>query len=518
MALVPVSAEQQQYDHDDDFENFFQSLSDLMAFCEEKSSQPTSGDIEYCQEQLHCSVQCLEYIEFHLRENNADIDLLEAIRVLLVSFQIIAQTWNALNVVHAVPSISATVDSDILHISSQPVPGRPPFMIDMERVLYLLSLGFKIIDVAKCFLIHRTTLWRKLRAINIQARKFTEISDQHLVNEIREVYQNHPHCGVSMMHGHLRARGIIVPQSRVRDALRETDPASSVLRWGLMAQRRKYSVPGPNSLWHIDGHHALVRWKLFTHGGIDGFSRLIVYLSCSGNNRADTVVRLFLEATERYGIPSRVRGDHGVENVLVGEFMENERGFNRGSYIAGRSVHNSRIERLWRDVYYSVIQTFYSLFYYLESINVLNIDNENDLFCLHYVFLPRINASLIEFTEAYNQHSIRTEHGWSPYRMWVNGMINTERRNSVAVSNFMNVANIQSFGIDPNELYTSEGNNLPQHIPEVELQLPAGVQREDIFISLRTINPLTISQEFGIDIYLLVRQYIHSLELQHVLP
>lgn len=80
---------------------------------------------------------------------------------------------NALEVVHAVPSISATINSDVLRISSQPVPGRPPFMIDMESVLYLLYLSFKMIDVAKCFLIHWTTLWRKLRTINIQARKFT---------------------------------------------------------------------------------------------------------------------------------------------------------------------------------------------------------------------------------------------------------------------------------------------------------------------------------------------------------
>ena len=24
-------------------------------------------------------------------------------------------------------------------------------------------------------------------------------------------------------------------------------------------RRRQYSVPGPNSLWHIDGHHKLIR-------------------------------------------------------------------------------------------------------------------------------------------------------------------------------------------------------------------------------------------------------------------
>jgi len=111
------------------------------------------------------------------------------------------------------------------------------------------------------FLIQRATLWRKLKEMNIKIVKFTDISDQNLVIAIRDMYQNHPHCGISMMHGHLRARGIFVSHKRVRNTLREVDPASSVLRWGLMARRRKYSVPGPNSLWHIDGHHALVRWR-----------------------------------------------------------------------------------------------------------------------------------------------------------------------------------------------------------------------------------------------------------------
>ena len=237
-----------------------------------------------------------------------------------------------------------------------------------------------------------------------------------------------------MMIGHLRAKGIHVQQKRVRQALRTTDPASSVLRWGLVAKRRSYSVQGPNSLWHIDGHHALIRWRMVTHGAIDGFSRLIIYLNCSNNNRADTVLKLFLDPTNEYGVPSRVRGDKGSENVDVAHFMEDFRGTNRGSFIAGRSVHKSRIERLWRDVYYAVVQTYYALFYHLENLELLDVDNETEIFCLQYVFLPRINHSLKEFCEAYNRHGIRSEHNWSPHKIWTNGMI---RLDTTAVSEGM---------------------------------------------------------------------------------
>ena len=94
------------------------------------------------------------------------------------------------------------------------------------------------------------------------------------------------------------------------------------------------SVKAPNSLWHIDGHHSLINWGFVIHGGIDGFSRLIVYLQAATNNCKETIAVSFEEAITRYGVPSRLRSDQGGENVIVWQRMEDLRGHGRGTGIS----------------------------------------------------------------------------------------------------------------------------------------------------------------------------------------
>ena len=61
------------------------------------------------------------------------------------------------------------------------------------------------------------------------------------------------------------------------------------------------------------------------------------------------MLNCFLKGVEEFGLPSRVRSDKGLDNVLVADYMVEKMGANRGSMFTGKSTHNLRIERLWRD-------------------------------------------------------------------------------------------------------------------------------------------------------------------------
>ena len=84
------------------------------------------------------------------------------------------------------------------------------------------------------------------------------------------------------------------------------------------------------------------RWRIVIHGGIDGYSRLPVFLNAATNNRSQTVLTAFLKAVDEYGLPQRVRCDKGLENVAVADFMINARGSEMKPVLTGRSVHNQR--------------------------------------------------------------------------------------------------------------------------------------------------------------------------------
>ena len=392
------------------------------------------------------------------------------------------------------------VTSLVCSISQTGRPGRPSFVIQPEMLEDLLELGFSKQQIARLLGVSRWTIYRRVREYGLyHVSAFSDLSDAELDQKIRDYINRHGQTtGQVFLMGYLRSLGINVPRRRLRASVTRVDPANVALRWGAAVYRRCYQVPWANSLWHLDGHHSLIRWSLVVHGCIDGFSRRIIFLHCNANNLASTVLSLFLSAIEKDGgiWPSRIRVDHGVENVLVCEAMVENRGAGRGSFIAGPSTHNQRIERLWRDVFRCVCHYYYYIFYGMEDSGILDTTNSLHMFALHLVFLPRINLALQEYLEAFNHHKMQTAQNWSPYQMWVNNMMNPDNPLSSGQPDSL-PENFEFYGYDPYgpSPFESSDNNVV--VEPVSIANGNEIQTE----LLQIIDPLQPSVQMGIDIY-----------------
>ena len=354
-------------------------------------------------------------------------------------------------------------------------------------------------QVADVLMVSRTTLWRRLTELDIPLSSYSDISDAELDGVMELLVRDFPNNGIVMMWGQLRSMNIIVTRQKVHDSLTRVSPNFVQHRRSHIISRRVYSVPSSNYLWHIDGLHCLIRWKIVIHGGIDGFSRRIVYLHASSNNRAATVFRFFHEAVLECGWPSRVRSDRGGENVEVARAMLSVRGTGRKSHITGSSVHNQRIERLWRDTFRCVGQLYYALFYDMEQCGLLDPDCEKDLFAVHYVFLPRINSQLAQFVSAWNRHPLRTESGLSPMQLFHRGILSASPQFQEDIASGLSVGD--DYGVD---ICGGTSDDDRVVVPEV------GFILTDTQLHYMH-NPLQRSDSNGADIFMHVKEYIRNL-------
>ena len=327
------------------------------------------------------------------------------------------------------PGISMSTDMMKLRLeclkygSSKPektssVSGAPKYNIDKFTLETLLDIDFKILNIGKLLQVSERTVYRRMAQFGLQKREFSDIDDDNLDIIVSNIIKDFPRCGEQMLREILMAKEVKVQRWRLRDSIHRIDLTGTKERKSGRFHRRVYNVMAPNHLWHIDSNHKLVRWRFIVIGGIDGFTRLIMFLKCHDNNTSETVFNGFLSGVALYGVPLRVRSDKGLENVSVADFMLRQHG--EDSMITGPSTHNQRIERLWRDVFEGVLSYFYNLFYHMEDIGVLDALNELHLAALHYIYLDEINRRLDIWAQAWANHRIRTTKA-SPLNMWISG-------------------------------------------------------------------------------------------------
>jgi hypothetical protein len=178
----------------------------------------------------------------------------------------------------------------------------------------------------------------------------------------------------------------------------------------------------------MDGHDKLSGFGFQIYAAVDAYSRKVLWIYCGNANRAKRcVLNQFLQAVTEHGVcPRYIRTDHGTETLdlscaqfrLFLEEALKEPGWTdeelqaltaRDCYIDGPSVHNIRIEGLWRVLGDEVTRSWYDLFQRLKAMKLFDSERLADKVVIRFAFMKLIRAELIDFMHDRNENPIRKQ-------------------------------------------------------------------------------------------------------------
>ena len=149
-----------------------------------------------------------------------------------------------------------------------------------------------------------------------------------------------------------------------------------------------------------------VGWKA---GGLNLFLLVRFFFRAQAfpDKKAETVLGAYQRAVERFGRPRRVRFDKGAEGRLIALhqiwywYSQGRKPLDSGSFITGRSINNTRIERMWRDFTEGPGKELIELFEKWEKEGIYIPYNDFYTFVLHAVMMKRVRGSWSYFCRIY---------------------------------------------------------------------------------------------------------------------
>lgn len=289
----------------------------------------------------------------------------------------------------------------------------------LELIRHYFSCGYSYNEILLFLALHHNIILSKRhlkRILNnhgLYRRKnhspFDEVLD-YIENLVTTSAQLH---GYRWVHLKCLQHGLNVDKETVRLILQVVDPEGVQHRTRRRLRRRRYQVPGPNYMWHLDSYDKLKPYGICLNGCIDGFSRLVVWVEAYHNNSDPRLVAGYFIANVRLreGTPTIVRADLGTENSYVKRMqpflrrMGNDAFAGARSFLQGSSHHNQRIEGWWSFLRKHCIQYWMNVFSQLKedgSFTGTFLDKSLIQFC----FSNLIQEELYTLQEEWNSHRI----------------------------------------------------------------------------------------------------------------
>lgn len=230
---------------------FFAELTSLLVFCKRRVGSADLQLASYIVERLQTAAlsvsaigsSILEEGQGQLQEYGERMDgIVHAIREVILFWETYMETLDAQmeRMAYHAPRIYTALR------------GRPKFHVSSDQLEYLRALSFSWTRIASLLSVSRMTVYRRRREYGLLWEPNTVPTDAELKTIIRRICSQAPEFGQTLVQGRVRAMGYHVTRERVREVMRAGDPLNTALRMpGGLTARRKYSVPGPNSLWHV---------------------------------------------------------------------------------------------------------------------------------------------------------------------------------------------------------------------------------------------------------------------------
>ena len=149
----------------------------------------------------------------------------------------------------------------------------------------------------------------------------------------------------------------------------------------------------------------------------------------------------------------------------------------------------------------------------MEEYRILDRNSIIDLFVFHYIYQPRIQASLDEFKKGWNHQPIVTEKSSTPYQIWLMGMMVSKYESRRGVRSYLelNGMNVNELRIDPNMTFNNSSENDGEHI---QAQSEFDHKIDEILELLKKLFPELVNEgNHGIDSFCQVRDELQKIIL-----